>query len=230
MSQTGLLWVNSKITNPSDISPQNFKSWYEEEHIPDVFATKQIHSACRYQNIDPSANRPYLALYPVPDMKFLGSQQFLDIPVASKKYFSGPDVKCFDVAEFDTRFYEFVHSFEKEGVKSGPARLVISAALTPAPGTDDDFDAWYKQEHYRTLSECAGYVRTRRFKLKESLIEKNVPTYLALHEFDSESLPQEDLQKTAETPWAKKVMGSLAGSEVFVFRLTGEFGDVKAKI
>ncbi len=41
---------------------------------------------------------------------------------------------------------------------TGPAKLVISAALTPAPGTDEDFDRWYKDEHYRTLAECRGYV------------------------------------------------------------------------
>ena len=107
--------------------------------------------------------------------------------------------------------------------------MIISAALTPAVGTDEDFDNWYRQEHLGTVSKCSGYVRTRRYKLKTAVTAKDVPTYLALHEFDSDSLPQEELMKTAETPWGKKVMGSLAGQEIFVFRLTGSFGDVKAK-
>jgi len=58
---------------------------------------------------------------------------------------------------------------------------------------------------------------------------KGVPTYLALHEFDSESLPQDELAKTAETEWAKKIMGSLVGQEVSVFRLDKSFGNIKAK-
>ncbi|KAF4624755.1 hypothetical protein G7Y89_g13408 [Cudoniella acicularis] len=118
MPQPGLLWVNSKITSPDSITPSNFKKWYEDEHIPDVLATKQIHSAYRYKNIDPSSDRPYLALYPVPDMNFLGSKEYFDIPVTSN-YFPGPGHRCFDFADFDTRYYEFVHGFEKEGVKSG---------------------------------------------------------------------------------------------------------------
>ena len=106
---------------------------------------------------------------------------------------------------------------------------MMSAALTPAAGTDADFDAWYREEHFGTVSKCTGYVRTRRYKLKTAVVAKDVPTYLALHEFDSDAIPREELLKTAETPWAKKVMGSLAGKEVFIYKLTGAFGDVKAK-
>jgi hypothetical protein len=57
-----------------------------------------------------------------------------------------------------------------------------------------------------------------------------VPTYLALHEFDLETLPQDELQKTAETEWAKRVMGSLEGFEVMAFKLEKEIGDEKANI
>lgn len=150
-----------------------------------------------------------------------------------------------DYAEFDTRFYEFLHSYEKPGVSPGkvysspsehriddaigPTKLVISAGLTPAAGTDADFDAWYKEEHYETLAACPGYVRTRRYKLKTATKAENPTTYLALHEFECDTLPQADLEKTAETPWAKKTMGALLGAEIGVYSLSGAWGDVKAK-
>lgn len=119
----------------------------------------------------------------------------------------------------------------------GPANLIISAALTPAPGTDADFDAWYRQEHCRDVSLCPGHRRTRRYKLtfarqnrKDSSENEldSPPVYLALHEFDGEELPAE-LQKTAETEWAKKSMGGLVGSEVKIFKLLKGFGDVDAR-
>ena len=106
---------------------------------------------------------------------------------------------------------------------------MISAGLSPATGTDADFDAWYKEEHYETLAACPGYVRTRRYKLKSAPRTENPTMYLALHEFDRDDLPQADLDKTAETPWAKKTMGSLLGAEVGVYALSGAWGDVNAK-
>lgn len=113
---------------------------------------------------------------------------------------------------------------------SGPANICLSAGLTPAVGTDADFDAWYKEEHYGTLSECTGYVRTRRYKLIKALRADNGPAvYLALHEFEGESLPLEQLAKTAETPWASKVMGSLVKSEIGAYKIFGKWGEVDHK-
>jgi hypothetical protein len=106
----------------------------------------------------------------------------------------------------------------------------MSAALTPAPKDDEDLDKWYKEEHYRALAGCTGYVRTRRYKLVYEGTVKNPPTYLSLHEFESDSLPTAEMAKTGETPWAKKIMGSLAASEIYVFVLTGAFGDISAKL
>jgi hypothetical protein len=52
------------------------------------------------------------------------------------------------------------------------------------------------------------------------------PTWLALHEFDGEALPSEEL-KTAETEWAKTVLGGLVTSEVGVYRFVNGCGDVE---
>lgn len=130
----GLLWVNSRITSPS-LSKSTFEEWYNEEHIPDVFHTKKITSACRYHNISASESHQYLALYPVKDVNFLGSKEFHAIPDTSKKYFPGGE-KCFHHAEFDTRFYEWIDEFAKPGVKSGMFNSIfhfqLDLILTPS--------------------------------------------------------------------------------------------------
>jgi hypothetical protein len=114
----GLLWVNSKITTPDTLSDADFNKWYNTVHIPDIFKTSQMNSAFRYKSIDPSATSPYLATYPVPDVTWLGGEEFMSIPVKSD-CFPGPSHNCFDFVNFDTRFYEFIHSYEKPGVQSG---------------------------------------------------------------------------------------------------------------
>ena len=118
MAQPGILWVNSKITHPDSITPENFNKWYNEVHIPDILATSGFNSAFRYRSIDPKADRPYLAMYPVSDLNWLRSKEFSTIPVTSD-YFPGPSHNCFDSVDFDTRFYEFIHSYEKPGVQAG---------------------------------------------------------------------------------------------------------------
>jgi hypothetical protein len=52
------------------------------------------------------------------------------------------------------------------------------------------------------------------------------PTWLSLYEFDGEALPSEELLKTAETEWAKKVMGGLVMNEVGVYRFVQGCGEV----
>jgi len=37
------------------------------------------------------------------------------------------------------------------------------------------------------------------------------------------------LEKSGGTEWAEKIIGSLAGQEIMVFKLEGAFGDVEAK-
>lgn len=72
----GLLWVNSMITKPDQLPPQDYKRWYEEVHIPDIFKTSGIKEASRWETVNPSDERPYLALYPLTDLDFLQTDEF----------------------------------------------------------------------------------------------------------------------------------------------------------
>lgn len=72
----GLLYVNSKIIQPDKLSSEEYSEWYEKTHIPDIFQTTGIDQAFRWQALDPSIERPYLALYPLRDIGFLQSPEF----------------------------------------------------------------------------------------------------------------------------------------------------------
>jgi len=231
MSTTpGILWENSGVTSsPENLTDEKFNEWYNDVHIPDVLKIVGIHSAYRYKSIQSASNSAYLALYPISNISLLESPELRSILTISD-YFPGSSYSCYDYAKFESRFYEHIDGYEKPGAKSGPANLVISAALTPASGTDAEFDAWYKNEHYRTLAECRGYVRTRRYKLtKTTNVDYNPPMYLALHEFQGEELPADDLDKSGATTWAIKIMSAVIGKEVGVYKLLGSWGDIKAK-
>jgi hypothetical protein len=110
--------------------------------------------------------------------------------------------------------------------------------MTPAPGTGDDLDAWYRQEHLTAVAKCPGYRRTRRYRLAAAMQsamqammpgsrKEMPPTWLAMHEFDGDALPKEELLKAAETEWAKRVMGGLVMHEYGVYRFVKGCGDVE---
>jgi len=229
MSGEGILFAASKITTP-ELSAETYSKWYEDVHIPDILGTKQVRNAIRYTNVDPKAEHPFLVLYSVPDISVIGSdiakaEIFKDVRMESD-LLPGPSHSVFDAAEFDTRSYVRIQeTYEKAGAAPGPAKLIISAGLEPAVGTDEDFDNWYREEHTNEISKIAGYVRTRRYKL---LTGGKPPSYLAVHEFDAETVPDAELQKTIETPWGKKTMGGCVKIELGLFKLVKGFGETKA--
>jgi hypothetical protein len=111
----------------------------------------------------------------------------------------------------------------------GPGKIVISAALSPAEGSDEDFDKWYREEHLFELSKCKGYTRTKRYNLVRGVPESRRPKYLAVHEFNDDGFDMAEVMKTTETPWAKKTMGSLTMKQILVFALTFSAGEVETE-
>jgi hypothetical protein len=48
----GMLWVNSDVIKPDQLSRRDFNDWYCDENIHDVVAKSGVTSAHRYQHID----------------------------------------------------------------------------------------------------------------------------------------------------------------------------------
>ncbi|KAF2265103.1 hypothetical protein CC78DRAFT_616242 [Lojkania enalia] len=231
----GIIWVSSRIVDPA-LTPKEFCTWYENTHIPEVTALPGVPRAERYEAMaipSPSSesqkflsdNAPWLTVYSMPDIEYRNTSAFRGLDGQSEPEESLLE-NVFRHARFDTRFYEEMQVFEPAGPPVRPATLLISAALQPAVGTDADFEAWYRQEHLRALSECSGFRRTRRYRLVSGTsldrfvrTSPEIPGYLALHEFQGEDFPWGELSGTAGTEWAKRVMGGLKMEEIGWFRL-----------
>lgn len=100
-------------------------------------------------------------------------------------------------------------------------------------------------QHLHEVSKAPGYLRCTRFKLLghrsnaqsrflEGLpprdadpVDKDPPPYLAIHEFETESIDPADLKRTTETEWAKKILADAKAIEMGIWDLKGRFGDGK---
>lgn len=110
--------------------------------------------------------------------------------------------------------------------------------MTAPAGADADLDAWYRQEHVAAVAKCSGYRRTRQYRLAAAMqaamqamipgsSKEMPPTWLALHEFDGDALPAEELRETGETEWARRVTEALVMHDYKVYRFAKGCGDVE---
>lgn len=131
VSGPGLMLVFSQITRPDLVSEGLFAEWYEEEHIPEATATSGMPAGFRYYCLDPPRGRPWLALYPCPDLEFVNSEEYKSIRVTSNML---PTETSFDVADFDVRYYERWQISERPGTE--PGKAFISCFLSPQDNQD----------------------------------------------------------------------------------------------
>lgn len=115
-SGPGLLFVNSKVTRPDILNLDAFFKWYDDEHIPEVVESSGFKGARRYIDVDQTVERRYLALYDCLDIAFRNSAEFATIKVDSPML---PGTgHCFDMADFDIRFYKLVHTYPASEVST----------------------------------------------------------------------------------------------------------------
>lgn len=112
----GMLAAHSRLAQPDKCPPEQYEKWYFEDHIPDVLNTSGIKRALFYTNTDPKADRPYLALYPLADLQFLQSDEFIkNIRVTSLLLPKGADGReglCYDYMDVDVAYLQHVQTYE----------------------------------------------------------------------------------------------------------------------
>jgi hypothetical protein len=131
----GILFVNSGVIKPAELSLEAFDSWYCEEHIPDVVAKSGISHAYRYKHINdgssPARRLNFLTIYGMDDINFTETDEFKSLegqrPGPSRE-------RIFEKSEFDTRSYELVQVDEAPGA-------VGSGKITSYSSSLPDFDA-----------------------------------------------------------------------------------------
>lgn len=115
-SGPGMLAAYSRLAQPDKCPPEQYETWYFEDHIPDVLNTSGITRALFYTNTDPKAERPYLALYPLKDLLFLQSNEFIkNIRVTSPLLPEGEDGSeglCYDYMDVDVAYLQHVQTYE----------------------------------------------------------------------------------------------------------------------
>lgn len=235
MPTPGLMFVSSRILDPSKTSDEKYNRFYNEEHLPDILnynKAKVSSVALRYKNVNTKSTLPYLALYPLEDASFLQSPDLSKLVEDNRVSKTFDNTDMYEHIEFGLRPYEKIQTFEGYGhaEKSGDERgqTIICVAMEPAEGEDLDFDEWYRKQHLDMLSMLPHYRRTTRYKRLDDV----KPRYLALHEYacKPDELSTEGLKVVVGTEWSKKILKEGRAFDRDVFQLIQAQGDTRLKL
>jgi hypothetical protein len=160
----GLLFVMTDI--PAEIEPE-FNDWYDTEHVPERLATAGFRGAQRYRAVEGAP--AYQALYD------LESVAVLDTP-AYKRLNESPSERTRRILPQFRNVHRGVYTqifpeeAEAEPAPAGTTALLL-VGISPPPGYEEEFEAWYNLEHIPYLSRVPGVLRARRFAPRRWLQE-----------------------------------------------------------
>lgn len=172
----GLLF--SQMESPPG-QEQEFHNWYEEEHIPARMAIPGFASAVRYRALEGGPR--FLACYFLDEMEALQAPAYTELKRAP-----GPRTERMltTVSEF-TR-YICDQSSDTGEVEEAPGALSV-VAFPVDPAQAGQFDAWYEDEHVPLLMKAPGWLRVRRYLVRDGF-DGPAWTHIALHELRDRSV------------------------------------------
>jgi hypothetical protein len=174
-SGTGLLVVWT------DIAPEfeaEFNQWYDTEHVPQLLGVPGFLSGRRYQAVD--GKPKYLAIYELADERVLKGDAFREVrdnPTPwSKKI----------IPQFrNTQIGAFRQIFSHGERSAGDAEFVLTVRLNTPADHENDFNAWYNEDHIPALVKVPGVYCARRY-----VAVGGDPKYLALYEMRDGGIPK----------------------------------------
>ncbi|KAJ3558547.1 hypothetical protein NM688_g864 [Phlebia brevispora] len=165
MAPPGYLLVYS---DPGEkVSEDGFNDWYDNEHVPlrvEVPAFLSWHRWIADDNKTPK----YAATYDL--TSFEATQKPPYTTLAGTR--SEREKRLIrDVDVLDRRTYELWGGLLPEPSSfydpAKPAPYTVFVAVNVKPGTEDAYNKWYDEEHIPLLSKVPGWIRSRRFVLKD---------------------------------------------------------------
>ena len=206
------------FSNPSE-DEDDFNAWYDQEHVPLRLATPGFRSARRYKAATDEGPR-YAALYDVDSPDVLQSEAYLKL----NRERSAREAEIMARIPFmDRRVLELVID-GAEWTDDAPYQLIV--CMTPPPGGEDDFVAWYREEHIRMLLEVPGWKRCRVFRQ----VEGNGPAFMAVHELETPAVfDHAAYERSISTPWRERIRSSVLRYERNLFKLWRSHADLKAQ-
>ena len=175
-----------------------FHDWYDLEHIPEREAVPGFGACERWiGEEDPTMA---VATYDLDALEVMRSPAYEAIAYDNLSVWSKR------IGRMCTRLLRFEGSQVNPGEAAAPegAGALLLNAMNVTPEAEDDFNAWYDEEHLPALAAVPGTIAARRYVSGPD--PEGTHRYVALYHLQSADVTRSAEWKAAvDTPWSERV-------------------------
>jgi hypothetical protein len=177
-----------------------FNKWNDGHLVPSRLAAPGFVSARRYKHME---RETYLAVYEAENQNALKSEEFLsieDYPNTETKWMMS------NILDYSSYYGDQISDLRGPDVTGDPMDApILYAVFSSVPDErEDDFNAWYIDEHVPMLLKGNDWLMCRRFLIEDG--EPQPWTHLALHYLnDMSAFDSPEREAAQSTEWFKKL-------------------------
>jgi len=175
-----------------------FHDWYDLEHIPERRAVPGFGACERWIGDEQPALS--VATYDLDSVEVLRGKAYASIAYGNLSAWSKR------VTAMCTRLLRFEGTQIAPGDAAAPegAGALLLNAMNVAPEAEDDFNAWYDEEHLHALAGVPGTMAARRYRSSET--NAGTHRYVAIYHLASPDVARSAAWNAAvDTPWTARV-------------------------
>jgi hypothetical protein len=175
-----------------------FHDWYDLEHMPERKAVPGFGACKRW--IGDEQSTISVATYDLDSIDVLRGKAYAAIAHANLSVWSKR------VTAMCKRLLRFEGTQLTPGDAAAPegAAGMLLNAMNVAPEAEDDFNAWYDEEHIPALARVPGTLAARRYRSGEAA--GGTHRYVAIYHLESPDGARSDAWRAAaDTPWSARL-------------------------
>jgi hypothetical protein len=175
-----------------------FHDWYDLEHIPERRAVPGFGACERWIcNEEPAVA---VATYDLDSLDVMRGDAYKAIAYENLSAWSK---RVTGTCELLLRFEGTQLTPGEETAPEGAGGLLLNA-MNVAAEAEEEFNAWYDEEHLPALSAVPGTLAARRYRSGED--PEGTHRYVAIYHLTSPEVTRSEAWKeAAETPWSAKI-------------------------
>lgn len=203
------------------VPPDEWAEWYDTDHVPERMRLTGWLTGARWMAADGS--RSSLGVYDLADADLLRSAEYQAIVGEGATPWTKRMHRLRDAEHRPSRRFECVQVNPGNQTAPPDADYLLLYAMDVDPAVEDDFAAWYDEEHLPALRNVPGVICGRRFVVTNA--DARLQKYMATYHVEAPDVHRSaEWREVRSTPWTKRIAPQLQRFEQALYARPGVVG------